>query len=79
MRIPGEKRSPFPDDCGNRAGEFAEAVRDGDMNLAWSMLSKETRGFVFHQGSEMMIQVDPETGALQGAADPRRDGYAVGW
>ena len=31
------------------------------------------------QGSEMMIQVDPETGALHGAADPRRDGYAVGW
>jgi hypothetical protein len=23
---------------------FAEAVRDGDMDLAWSMLSKETRG-----------------------------------
>ena len=31
------------------------------------------------QGSEMMIQVDAETGALQGAADPRRDGYAIGW
>jgi gamma-glutamyltranspeptidase/glutathione hydrolase len=31
------------------------------------------------QGSEMMIQVDQETGALHGAADPRRDGYAVGW
>jgi gamma-glutamyltranspeptidase/glutathione hydrolase len=30
-------------------------------------------------GSEMMIQVDPETGALGGAADPRRDGYAIGW
>ena len=30
-------------------------------------------------GSEMMIQVDEETGALHGAADPRRDGYAVGW
>ena len=30
-------------------------------------------------GSEMMVQVDPETGALHGAADPRRDGYAVGW
>lgn len=44
MRIPGEKRSPFPDECGNRAGIFAEAVRDGDMDLAWSMLSKETRG-----------------------------------
>ena len=31
------------------------------------------------QGSEMMIQVDPETGNLHGAADPRRDGYAIGW
>jgi gamma-glutamyltranspeptidase/glutathione hydrolase len=31
------------------------------------------------QGSEMMIQVDSETGVLQGAADPRRDGYAIGW
>ena len=30
-------------------------------------------------GREMMIQVDLETGALQGAADPRYDGYAVGW
>ena len=30
-------------------------------------------------GSEMMIQVDTNTGALHGAADPRRDGYAVGW
>jgi hypothetical protein len=27
----------------------------------------------------MMIQLDPETGALFGAADPRRDGYAIGW
>ena len=31
------------------------------------------------QGREMMIRVDPETGALHGAADPRRDGYAIGW
>ena len=30
-------------------------------------------------GCEVMIQVDPATGALCGAADPRRDGYAVGW
>ncbi len=30
-------------------------------------------------GSEMMIQVDTEKGALHGGADPRRDGYAVGW
>jgi gamma-glutamyltranspeptidase/glutathione hydrolase len=30
-------------------------------------------------GREMMIQVDADTGALHGAADPRHDGYAVGW
>ena len=30
-------------------------------------------------GSEMMIQVDEDAGALHGAADPRRDGYAIGW
>lgn len=31
------------------------------------------------RGSEVMIQVAPETGVLSGAADPRRDGYAIGW
>lgn len=30
-------------------------------------------------GSEMMIQLDPTTGARFGAADPRRDGYAIGY
>ena len=30
-------------------------------------------------GSEVMIQVDPKEGNLSGAADPRRDGYAIGW
>ena len=30
-------------------------------------------------GSAMLIGHDPETGALLGAADPRRDGYAIGW
>lgn len=30
-------------------------------------------------GSEVMIEVDGETDALYGAADPRRDGYAIGW
>ena len=44
MHIPGEKRSLQPDDVGSRAGIFAESVRDGNMELAWSMLSKETRG-----------------------------------
>ncbi len=30
-------------------------------------------------GSEVMIQVDPSNGALAGAGDPRRDGYAIGY
>ena len=44
MRIPGQRRSQEPDVVGQRAGLFAESIRDGDMDLAWSMLSKETRG-----------------------------------
>ena len=44
MRMPGQRRSDEPDEVGQRAGLFAEAIRDGDMDLAWSMLSKETRG-----------------------------------
>jgi gamma-glutamyltranspeptidase len=30
-------------------------------------------------GSETMIQLDPVEGTLSGAADPRRDGYAIGY
>lgn len=44
MHIPGEKRSLYPDEVGQRAGVFVEAIRDGDMAVAWSILSKETRG-----------------------------------
>ena len=44
MRIPGQKRSLYPDECGSRAGMFAEAICDDEMDLAWSLLSKETRG-----------------------------------
>jgi gamma-glutamyltranspeptidase len=29
--------------------------------------------------SEKVLMVEPTTGALLGAADPRREGYAVGW
>jgi len=44
MWIPGEQRSPYPDEVGSRAGVFAAAMRDNDMEQAWAMLSKETRG-----------------------------------
>lgn len=30
-------------------------------------------------GSAMVIAIDPETAVLHGAADPRQDGYAIGW
>ena len=44
MRIPGTRRSNAPDRCGFSAGRFAEAVRHGDMAVAWNLLSKESRG-----------------------------------
>jgi hypothetical protein len=47
MWIPGEQRSPYPDDAGYRAGLFVAAIRDDDMEQAWAMLSKETRGMRF--------------------------------
>ena len=43
MRVPGHKRSLSPDECGIRAGQFAEAVRD-DVAAAWDMMSRESRG-----------------------------------
>ena len=30
-------------------------------------------------GGGQGIMVDPESGAFMGGADPRRDGYALGW
>ncbi len=47
MSIPGEQRSPYPDDASYRAGVFVAAIRDDDMEQAWAMLSKETRGMRF--------------------------------
>ena len=57
-------------------GRFSEEVRT----------SLEARGHTLQilpdwgaSGSEVMIRRDPASGALFGAADPRRDGYAIGW
>ena len=30
-------------------------------------------------GGAQAIKVNQRTGALEGAADPRREGYAIGW
>ena len=71
--------STIPHTCNDEMhleGRFPAAVRQG----------LEHRGHALHVlpdwggiGSEMMIQLDPETGVLFGAADPRRDGHAVAW
>ena len=39
----------------------------------------EIQGAWEGRGSEVMIQLDSNTEVLHGAADPRRDGYAIGW
>ena len=44
MGILGKRRSSAPDECGFRAGRFAEAIRDSLMSTAWGMLSRESQG-----------------------------------
>lgn len=69
MQIPGEQRHLSPDVVGHRAGVFVAAIRDGDMEQAWAMLSKETRGLrygVWATRHNIDMQV-----AYQAAYDPR--------
>ena len=68
MRIPGEQRSAYPDEAGTRAGIFAAAIRDNDMEVAWDMLSKETRGMRFGVWATQN-NIDMQT-AYQAAYDP---------
>ncbi len=54
-----------------------EDVREGLKNLGHELnLLPDWSAAV---GGGQGIVADPETGALGGGADPRRDGYAVGW
>ena len=55
---------------------FPVAVRDG---LASRGHNINLIGPWEATGSEVMVQVNPKEGALAGAADPRRDGYAIGF
>ena len=57
-------------------GRFPREVREGLSSRGHQLNILDDWGGT---GSEMMVQVHPESGALMGAADPRRDGYAVGW
>jgi gamma-glutamyltranspeptidase/glutathione hydrolase len=63
-------------DALNLEARFPESVRD----------ELKRRGHPVHvlgdwegQGNEVAIQVDRANGALHGACDPRRDGYAIGY
>ena len=71
--------SNYPHVCENELhveSRFSPEVR---AELARRGHSLNVMGPWAASGSEVMIQVDPETGAIHGAADPRRDGYAVGY
>ena len=57
-------------------GRFSEDVRSGLSGKGHDLSILSDWG---GPGSEMMIYVDQGAGAFHGAADPRRDGYAIGW
>ena len=71
--------SSIPHECDNLLyveSRFASETLDGLRQKGHTLEVMPGWGA---SGSEMMIQVDAETGVLHGAADPRRDGYAIGW
>jgi gamma-glutamyltranspeptidase len=71
--------STLPHTCNDELlleGRFPEPIRSG---LARRGHALSITGDWEGTGSEMMIQIDPESSVLFGAADPRRDGYAIGW
>ena len=61
---------------------------DAETRIAPEVLAElEKRGHQFNRlgdwspgvGGGQGIMVDPESGSFMGGADPRRDGYALGW
>jgi gamma-glutamyltranspeptidase / glutathione hydrolase len=55
---------------------FGDAAREGLAALGHPV---QVIGPWAATGSAMVIRRDPSTGVYWGAADPRRDGYALGW
>jgi len=71
--------STVPHTCANvlqLEGRFPEDVREG---LAQKGHELQILGDWGGPGSAQAILVHPESNALIGGSDPRRDGYAVGW
>jgi gamma-glutamyltranspeptidase/glutathione hydrolase len=76
MQNPTESTYPHTcDDILQVEGRFAEDVISGLSERGHDL---DIMGNWDAAGSEMMIQVDSQTGSLFGGADPRRDGYALG-
>ena len=57
-------------------GRFPEEVRKGLIQKGHEL---EILGDWDGPGNAHVILIDPESDALLGGSDPRRDGYAVGW
>ena len=58
-------------------GRIPQDVLDG--LSARGHLVEKMPDFTMAVGGAQGIMIDPESGALTGGADPRRDGYAIGW
>jgi gamma-glutamyltranspeptidase/glutathione hydrolase len=58
-------------------GRISKAVLDG-MSQRGHLIDPQP-DFSMAFGGAQGIMIDPDSGALSGGADPRRDGYAVGW
>jgi gamma-glutamyltranspeptidase/glutathione hydrolase len=77
LQNPTESAVPHTcEDTLNLESRFPVDVRDGLSNRGHAIRLLGPWAAV---GSAMLIQHDPATGVLHGAADPRRDGYALGW
>ena len=71
--------STVPHTCANALqleGRFPEEVREA---LAQKGHELQLLGDWGGPGSAQAILINPESNALSGGSDPRRDGYAVGW
>jgi gamma-glutamyltranspeptidase/glutathione hydrolase len=72
-----EPKVPHTDgDALQMEARFPRQTRDGLGRRGHQILPLDEWG---GPGSAVAIQVDPSAGTLHGAADPRQDGYAIGW
>ena len=71
--------STYPHTCADELlleARFPEDVRAGLAAKGHALNILDAWGAI---GNAQAIMVDPDTSALMGGSDPRRDGYAIGW